>query len=144
VRAALHRELIKTGLLYISLERFYDKIFESRHKGDYHPMVGFESKQVKEYIIHAMDTSPERIHKIAIYGLVYSMPKLLAKFLDHSPDFRLNFISLYLNSFNLYERIHPACPARPVSPGDCTGVRKNYRTGVESVYYSGAEHISLG
>ncbi|MBW2004449.1 MAG: hypothetical protein JRI72_07505 [Deltaproteobacteria bacterium] len=38
----------------IFLGRFYDKIFESRHKGDYHPMVGFESKQVKGYTIHAM------------------------------------------------------------------------------------------
>jgi uncharacterized protein (UPF0332 family) len=50
---ALHRELIKTGLLDTSSGRFYDKIFDSRHKGDYQPMVEFESEQVKGYIDQA-------------------------------------------------------------------------------------------
>lgn len=69
VRAALHRELIKTGLLDTSSGRFYDKIFDSRHKGDYQPMVEFESEQVKGYIDQAK-------------GFIKEMEELLVKSID--------------------------------------------------------------
>jgi len=53
VRAALHRDLIKSGLLDASWGRFYNTIFDSRHEGDYEPLVRFEKDQVKEFIKQA-------------------------------------------------------------------------------------------
>ena len=34
-------------------------------------------------------------------------PMLKGKLLDHSPDFKLNFIRFYLNRFNFYKRSSP-------------------------------------
>lgn len=53
VRAALHRDLVKTGIIDVSWGQFYNVIFERRHKGDYDPMVKFEREQVEEYISKA-------------------------------------------------------------------------------------------
>ncbi len=53
IRGALHRDLIRTGKLDSYWGRYYDEFFESRHRGDYQPLVSFESEQVQEYIIRA-------------------------------------------------------------------------------------------
>jgi len=53
VRAALHKDLIKSGLLDSSWGRFYDTVFDSRHEGDYEPLVRFEEEQIKEFLKHA-------------------------------------------------------------------------------------------
>ena len=50
VRGLLHRDLIKTGTLDVAWGRFYDIIFDSRQRGDYQPMVEFESEQVQNFI----------------------------------------------------------------------------------------------
>jgi len=50
VRAALHSDLIKTGMLDASWGRFYNTIFDSRHEGDYQPLVTFDKGQVEDFI----------------------------------------------------------------------------------------------
>jgi uncharacterized protein (UPF0332 family) len=48
VRAAMHRDLVKPGMIENAWGEFYELIFDRRHKGDYEPMVSFDSDQVKE------------------------------------------------------------------------------------------------
>lgn len=50
VRAAIHRELIKPGIIDVAWGEFYDLIFERRHKSDYEPLVSFTPDQVKELL----------------------------------------------------------------------------------------------
>ena len=50
VRAAVHRNLVKTGRLDTSWGRFYDKVFENRQRGDYLELVQFDQEQVHEII----------------------------------------------------------------------------------------------
>ena len=69
VRAALHRDLIKTGMLDASWGRFYNTIFDSRHEGDYQPLVTFEKGQVEEFLEQAK-------------GFLQEMEKLLIKSTD--------------------------------------------------------------
>lgn len=69
VRAALHRDLIKTGMLDASWGRFYNTIFDSRHEGDYQPLVTFEKRQVEEFLEQAK-------------GFLQEMEKLLIKSTD--------------------------------------------------------------
>jgi len=47
VKAALHKDLIKEGILEPEWGRFYNKIFDSRHEGDYQPLRVFEAEEVK-------------------------------------------------------------------------------------------------
>jgi len=53
VRSALHRDMVKNGVIEERWGRFYDDVFESRQRGDYQPIVSFESEQVEEYIRQA-------------------------------------------------------------------------------------------
>lgn len=50
VRAAFHRDLIKTGKVEAKWGRFYNRIFDRRHEGDYEPMITFESEQVEQFL----------------------------------------------------------------------------------------------
>jgi len=50
VKAALHKELIKEGILEPEWGRFYNKIFDSRHEGDYQPLRVFEADEVSLYL----------------------------------------------------------------------------------------------
>jgi uncharacterized protein (UPF0332 family) len=50
VKAALHRDLIKGGLLEPGWGKFYNKIFDSRHEGDYQPLRTFDQEEVKEFL----------------------------------------------------------------------------------------------
>jgi len=50
VRAAFHREFIKTGLLGIQWGKFYDRLFEDRQEGDYIALVSFDRGYVEEQI----------------------------------------------------------------------------------------------
>jgi uncharacterized protein len=47
VRAAFHRQFIKSGQLDIKWGRFYDRLFEDRQEGDYVVFVSFESDYVQ-------------------------------------------------------------------------------------------------
>lgn len=47
VRAAFHRQFIKTGLLDMRWGRLYDQLFEDRQEGDYVVFVSFEPEYVQ-------------------------------------------------------------------------------------------------
>jgi len=51
VRAAFHREIIKTGLMDTEWGRLYDQLFEDRHEGDYVALTDFDKLYVEEKII---------------------------------------------------------------------------------------------
>jgi len=50
VRAAVHRKLIRTGILETKWGAFYDLVFESRKRGDYQEMVSFSPEETEELI----------------------------------------------------------------------------------------------
>jgi hypothetical protein len=47
VRAAFHRQFIKTGVLDMKWGRLYDQLFEDRQEGDYVVFVAFEREYVR-------------------------------------------------------------------------------------------------
>jgi uncharacterized protein len=47
VRAAFHRQFIKTGVLEIQWGRLYDQLFEDRQEGDYVVFISFEPEYVE-------------------------------------------------------------------------------------------------
>jgi uncharacterized protein (UPF0332 family) len=47
VRAAFHREFIKSGLMETAWGKFYDRLFEDRQEGDYLELVEFERDYVE-------------------------------------------------------------------------------------------------
>ena len=49
VRALLHRELVRSGLVPRELGRFFDTLFDSRQKGDYADLVRFEASDVEPW-----------------------------------------------------------------------------------------------
>ena len=53
VRAAVHRDLVKTGSLAPELGRVFDRLFESRHRADYLDLVRFETEEVEQLIEEA-------------------------------------------------------------------------------------------
>ncbi len=53
LRSALHRDLVKAGIVDERWGRFFDEVFESRQRGDYKPMVAFQLDQVKELLEQA-------------------------------------------------------------------------------------------
>lgn len=50
VRAALHREVTKTGVLPAEMGALYDRLFADRQRGDYLVLTEFEPEYVKEKI----------------------------------------------------------------------------------------------
>jgi len=50
LRSALHRDLVKNGIVEIHWGKFFDDVFESRQRGDYTPMVMFEPDQVEDFL----------------------------------------------------------------------------------------------
>lgn len=48
VRAALHRDFIKPGLIDKQVGRLYDELFNARQQGDYAPLVEFDKEVVIE------------------------------------------------------------------------------------------------
>ena len=50
VKAALHKDLIKTGVVEPGWGKFYNRIFDSRHEGDYQPLRIFDAEEVKLYL----------------------------------------------------------------------------------------------
>jgi len=55
VRAAFHREIVKTGLIATKWGKLYDRLFEDRQEGDYVAMVEFE----REYVETQLTSSTE-------------------------------------------------------------------------------------
>ena len=50
VRAAFHREFIKTGLLDVEWGKLYDQLFEDRQEGDYVALTSFDQDYVESQI----------------------------------------------------------------------------------------------
>jgi len=50
VRAAVHRDLVKPGLLPENSGRLYDRLFHDRQQGDYIEFVSFDSGDVRELV----------------------------------------------------------------------------------------------
>ncbi len=50
VRAAVHGELVKPGLIPVELGKFYDRLFHDRQQGDYIEFVSFDPEEVAETI----------------------------------------------------------------------------------------------
>lgn len=50
VRAAVHRDLVKTGLLSVELGQVYDRLFQERQLGDYVELVEFDRNDVERMI----------------------------------------------------------------------------------------------
>lgn len=50
VKAALHKDLIRAGIVEPNWGKFYNKIFDSRHEGDYQPLRVFEAEEVKMFL----------------------------------------------------------------------------------------------
>jgi uncharacterized protein len=50
VKAALHKDLIRTGMVESGWGKFYNRIFDSRHEGDYQPLRAFDAEEVKLYL----------------------------------------------------------------------------------------------
>ena len=55
VRAAFHKDYIKTGLVNIELGKFYDLIYYKREQGDYRELVNFEKEEVNEHLVKARE-----------------------------------------------------------------------------------------
>ncbi len=51
VRAALHRDYIRTNKIEVEWGKHYNWLFDNRQKADYRPLVQFEREQI-EYIIN--------------------------------------------------------------------------------------------
>jgi len=66
VKAALHKDLIKARLVDPKWGKFYNKIFDSRHEGDYQPLRVFEEEEVKMFLDQGV-------------GFIKEMENLLAK-----------------------------------------------------------------
>ena len=50
VRAAFHREFVKTGLLDVKWGKLYDQLFEDRQEGDYVALISFEREYVESQL----------------------------------------------------------------------------------------------
>ncbi|MBW1997538.1 MAG: HEPN domain-containing protein [Deltaproteobacteria bacterium] len=66
VKAALHKDLIRAGIVDSKWGKFYNKIFDSRHEGDYQPLRVFEDEEVKMFLDQGA-------------GFIATMENLLAK-----------------------------------------------------------------
>lgn len=50
VRAALHRQLVKSGQISKEHGKLYDELFEARQRGDYIELVKFDRQQVENWL----------------------------------------------------------------------------------------------
>ena len=54
VRAAFHRDFVKTGAVDKVFGKLYDELFQTRHQGDYTPLIEFDkeiiSRQLKDVV----------------------------------------------------------------------------------------------
>lgn len=50
LRALMHREFVKTGLIPKNLGTHFDLLFDNRHKGDYDDFVRFKAEDVADWL----------------------------------------------------------------------------------------------
>lgn len=53
LRSALHRDLVRNGIVEDRWGKFFDEVFEARQRGDYTPMVKFEPDQLEDSLQQA-------------------------------------------------------------------------------------------
>ncbi|MBA7586453.1 hypothetical protein ES708_28453 [subsurface metagenome] len=53
VRALFHQNFIKNGLINREMGKFYDKLFDTRQKGDYADLIYFDKKEVSPWFNEA-------------------------------------------------------------------------------------------
>jgi len=59
IRAAFHRDYIKSELLDKRIGRLYDELFNARQQGDYVPMTEFEEEVIAEHISEVKGILPK-------------------------------------------------------------------------------------
>jgi uncharacterized protein (UPF0332 family) len=50
LRALLHKEFVRPGVIPVRYGQFFDLLFNNRQKGDYSDLVVFQPEQVKEWL----------------------------------------------------------------------------------------------
>jgi uncharacterized protein (UPF0332 family) len=55
VRALLHREFIRAGIIPLEYGQLFDLLFNNRQKGDYSDLVVFRAEQVREWLEQARE-----------------------------------------------------------------------------------------
>lgn len=55
VRAAFHREFIKTGLLDVEWGKLYDRLFEDRQEGDYIALASFDQDYLEAQLTRCVE-----------------------------------------------------------------------------------------
>lgn len=50
VRAALHREYVKSGKIPFDCGKIYDRLFDDRQEGDYTPRTSFKEEEIKRLL----------------------------------------------------------------------------------------------
>lgn len=55
LRALLHRELIRPGIVPLECGQFFDLLFNNRQKGDYSDLVEFRAEQVEGWLQQATE-----------------------------------------------------------------------------------------
>jgi uncharacterized protein (UPF0332 family) len=50
VKAALHKYLVRAGIVEPKWAKFYNKIFDCRHEGDYQPLRVFEAEEIEMFL----------------------------------------------------------------------------------------------
>ena len=55
LRALLHKELIRPGVIPLKYGQFYDLLFNNRQKGDYSDFVVFQAQQVQPWLDQARE-----------------------------------------------------------------------------------------
>ncbi len=50
LRALLHKESVRSGVIPVKYGQFFDLLFNNRQKGDYSDLVVFQPEQVKEWL----------------------------------------------------------------------------------------------
>jgi uncharacterized protein (UPF0332 family) len=50
LRALLHREFVRPGVIPVKYGQFFDLLFNNRQKGDYSDLVVFQPEQVQEWL----------------------------------------------------------------------------------------------
>lgn len=69
VRAAFHREFIKTGHLDIAWGKFYDRLFEDRQEGDYVALMVFDREYVETQLTRCIE------FHVQLRPLIFSIAK---------------------------------------------------------------------
>jgi len=68
VQSALHRDLVKPGLLSKKCGAIYDELVEARHEGDYAAFATFETEQVKT-MLERTESFLVDVHQLALKRL---------------------------------------------------------------------------